>query len=48
MMVFSELHGFYHVGGCDLDFGVSCFSLEAIVNLKSIESCDQIGERDRK
>ena len=31
-----------------LEFRVNSYSLEAIINLKSDKSRDQIGERDRK
>ncbi len=39
---------FYLVGGLRLVFRVNSYSLEAIKNIKSDKSCDQIGEHDRK
>ena len=44
---FSGDCGFYHVGGCDLILELVFCSLEAIINLKSDKSRDQIHERDR-
>ena len=44
---FSGDCGFYHVGGCDLILELVFCSLEAIINLKSDKSHDQICERDR-
>ena len=44
---FSGYCGFYCVGGCDLILELVFCSLEAIINLKSDKSRDQICERDR-
>ena len=47
MMVFPVIVVFYHFGGCDLILELVFCSLEAIINLKSDKSSDQIRERDR-
>jgi hypothetical protein len=47
MMVFLVIVVFIMWGGCDLILELVFFSLEAIINLKSDKSRDQICERDR-